>query len=97
MGSMKRYMQFVRPYKWDIVITFLIGVVKFLIPMATPFIMKIVIDDIIGAEELTKAQQMEGLAWCIGIVAILFFVVRPSSFSAACQQPDFIRHSDTAI
>lgn len=77
MGSMKRYMQFVRPYKWDIVITFLIGVVKFLIPMATPFIMKIVIDDIIGAEELTKAQQMEGLAWCIGIVAILFFVIRP--------------------
>ncbi|MBM7700071.1 subfamily B ATP-binding cassette protein MsbA [Kurthia huakuii] len=70
-------MQFVRPYKWDIVITFLIGVVKFLIPMATPFIMKIVIDDIIGAEELTKAQQMEGLAWCIGIVAILFFVIRP--------------------
>lgn len=77
MGSMKRYMQFVWPYKWDIVITFLIGVVKFLIPMATPFIMKIVIDDIIGADELTKAQQMEGLAWCIGIVAILFFVIRP--------------------
>lgn len=77
MGSMKRYMQFVWPYKWDIVITFLIGVVKFLIPMATPFIMKIVIDDIIGADELTNAQQMEGLAWCIGIVAILFFVIRP--------------------
>ncbi|RUS58284.1 multidrug ABC transporter ATP-binding protein [Kurthia sp. 3B1D] len=77
MGSMKRYMQFVWPYKWDIVITFLIGVLKFLIPMATPFIMKIVIDDIIGADELTKAQQMEGLAWCIGIVAILFFVIRP--------------------
>lgn len=77
MGSMKRYMQFVWPYKWDIIITFLIGVVKFLIPMATPFIMKIVIDDIIGADELTKAQQMEGLAWCIGIVAILFFVIRP--------------------
>lgn len=77
MGSMKRYMQFVSPYKWDIVITFMIGVLKFLIPMATPFIIKIIIDDIIGAEHLTKAEQMEELMWCIGIIAFIFFILRP--------------------
>ena len=77
MGSMKRYMQFVSPYKWDIIITFIIGVVKFLIPMATPFLIKIIIDDIIGAEHLTKAEQMEDLMWCIGIIAFIFFILRP--------------------
>lgn len=77
MGSMKRYMQFVHPYKWDIIITFFIGVLKFLIPMATPFVIKIIIDDIIGNPQLSKSEQMHELFWCILIIAIIFFIVRP--------------------
>lgn len=47
MGVMKRYMQFVKPYKKQIFVTVLIGIVKFSIPLALPLLLKYVVDDII--------------------------------------------------
>ncbi|MFD2656491.1 ABC transporter ATP-binding protein [Gracilibacillus thailandensis] len=77
MDSIKRYMQFVFPYKWKILVTVLIGIVKFGIPLLMPLIVKYVIDDIIGADGLTPDQKLSQLFWLMGIAAILFIVLRP--------------------
>lgn len=77
MSSMKRYMQFVKPYYWQIALTILIGIFKFAIPLFIPLLIKIVIDDIIGADALTDAEKLKQLYLWLGGTAILFFIFRP--------------------
>ncbi|MFC4711300.1 ABC transporter ATP-binding protein [Planococcus dechangensis] len=77
MGSMKRYMKFVKPYYWQIALTIFIGVFKFAIPLFIPLLIKIVIDDIIGAEALTNAEKLSQLYLWLGGTAIVFFLLRP--------------------
>ncbi len=77
MGSMKRYLRFVKPYRFDIILTFILGVIKFAIPLFTPVLIKIVIDDIIGAKDLSADEKTKELFYWIGGTAILFFVLRP--------------------
>jgi subfamily B ATP-binding cassette protein MsbA len=36
MSSIRRYWQFVRPYRWHIAATMAIGIVKFAIPLLIP-------------------------------------------------------------
>ncbi|QKS70623.1 ABC transporter ATP-binding protein [Paenalkalicoccus suaedae] len=76
MNSIKRYMQFVKPYWKEILITVLIGMVKFGIPLTVPLILKYVIDDIIGGGG-TQSDQMTTLLWLMGGVFFLFLIVRP--------------------
>lgn len=75
MGVIKRYMQFVKPYKWQIAGTLLIGILKFGIPLLLPILIKYVIDDIIGGS-MSAADKKEQLYWLIGLMLILFIVVR---------------------
>lgn len=77
MGSMKRYMRFVKPYRLDIFITFIIGVIKFAIPLFTPVLIKIVIDDIIGAKTLSNDEKTKELFYWLGGTIFLFFIIRP--------------------
>ncbi|ANU23960.1 ABC transporter ATP-binding protein [Planococcus donghaensis] len=77
MNSMKRYMQFVRPYYWQIALTIVIGVFKFAIPLFIPLLIKIVIDDIIGADALSNAEKLRQLYLWLGGTAIVFFLLRP--------------------
>lgn len=77
MGSMKRYLRFVKPYRLEIFVTFILGVIKFAIPLFTPVLIKIVIDDIIGAKDLTNDEKTKELILWLGGTAILFFVIRP--------------------
>ncbi|WP_088008177.1 ABC transporter ATP-binding protein [Indiicoccus explosivorum] len=77
MNVMKRYMRFVRPYYWQIGLTLIIGVLKFAIPLFIPLLIKIVIDDIIGAEALSDREKLEQLFWWLGGTSVLFFVFRP--------------------
>jgi ATP-binding cassette, subfamily B, putative efflux pump len=77
MDSIKRYMQFVIPYWKQIIITVLIGMVKFGIPLLIPLILKYVIDDIIGGDGLTTAEQLNMLYWLMGGTFILFVFLRP--------------------
>lgn len=74
---MKRYMQFVRPYYWQIALTIFIGIFKFAIPLFIPLLIKIVIDDIIGADALSNAEKLEQLYLWLGGTAIVFFLLRP--------------------
>ena len=77
MSSMKRYMQFVKPYNFQIFLTIIIGVVKFAIPLFIPLLIKIVIDDIIGADALTNDQKIEQLFYWLGGTVIVFLIIRP--------------------
>src|SRR5690606_18346299 len=74
---MKRYLQFVKPYRWKIVATLLIGVMKFAIPLLIPILMKYVIDDVIGSESLTADEQTRKLFITMGIMLIIFVGIRP--------------------
>ncbi|WP_262177230.1 ABC transporter ATP-binding protein [Saccharococcus sp. Marseille-Q5394] len=75
--SIKRYMKFVKPYNWQIVLTILIGIVKFAIPLFIPYLIKIVIDDIIMADTLTDAEKTKQLFLWMGGTVLLFFIIRP--------------------
>ena len=77
MSSINRYMRFVKPYKWEIIITIIIGILKFAIPLFIPILIKIVIDNIIGAPDLTDAEKMRALLYWLGGTVILFFIIRP--------------------
>lgn len=77
MNSMKRYMQFVKPYNFQIFLTIIIGIIKFAIPLFIPILIKIVIDDIIGAEALTNDEKITQLVYWLGGTALVFLIVRP--------------------
>lgn len=77
MGSIRRYLKWVKPYKWPIIGTIIIGVIKFAIPLLMPLIMKYVVDDIIGNDLLTTAEKNENLLFLMGIMLIIFVILRP--------------------
>lgn len=77
MGSIKRYLQWVKPYKWPIIGTILIGIVKFTIPLLLPLVIKYVVDDIIGAKGMTVSAKNEQLLYIMGGMLFLFLVLRP--------------------
>ncbi|WP_456276719.1 ABC transporter ATP-binding protein [Bacillus sp. AK128] len=77
MDSIKRYMRFVRPYRWKIVLTVMIGVVKFTIPLLIPLLLQYLIDDVINGNNLTKQEKIDHLIFIMGGAFFLFLVVRP--------------------
>ncbi|MEK3996385.1 ABC transporter ATP-binding protein [Psychrobacillus sp. FSL K6-2365] len=77
MSTMKRYMQFVKPYNFQIFLTIVIGIIKFAIPLFIPILIKIVIDDIIGADSLTNDEKLTQLFYWLGGTALVFLIVRP--------------------
>jgi subfamily B ATP-binding cassette protein MsbA len=76
MNSIKQYLKFVKPYRWQITATVLIGVLKFAIPLLIPLILKYVIDTIIEGD-LTQAEQVRQLLWLIGGSFVIFLLMRP--------------------
>ena len=76
MESIKRYLQFVKPYKWQIIGTVLIGLLKFAIPLLIPLLSKYIVDDIINSD-LSTDMKSERLLWAMGIMLFIFVAVRP--------------------
>ncbi|WEG15044.1 ABC transporter ATP-binding protein [Pullulanibacillus sp. KACC 23026] len=76
MESIKRYLQFVYPYMKQIIITILIGIIKFAIPLALPLILKYVIDDVIN-EPLPSSEKLHRLFYVIGVAFFVFVILRP--------------------
>lgn len=70
-------MQFVKPYKFQIFVTIIIGVIKFAIPLMIPLLIKYVVDDIIGNSSIDTAAKTEQLLIVMGIMLALFIIVRP--------------------
>ncbi|WP_147535587.1 ABC transporter ATP-binding protein [Bacillus marasmi] len=77
MGSIFRYLQFVKPYKFQIMGTVLIGILKFAIPLIIPLILKYVLDDIIGSEFLSNQEKIDKLFVLMGLMILVFVVLRP--------------------
>lgn len=77
MGVIKRYMAFVKPYRWRIIGTLLIGIIKFAIPLLIPFLMKYVIDDIIAVSDMTADEKTHKLMITMIIMLVIFAVIRP--------------------
>ncbi|MFJ5622661.1 ABC transporter ATP-binding protein [Peribacillus loiseleuriae] len=76
MDSIKRYLHFVKPYKWPIAGTVLIGLLKFAIPLLIPLLSKYVVDDIIASTQSVD-EKTNQLFWVIGIMLFIFVVLRP--------------------
>ncbi len=70
-------MRFVKPYRWLLVWTIVIGIVKFAIPLFLPWLVQIILDDILLEDGLSAEEQTRQLFTWIGIALVLFFVIRP--------------------
>ena len=77
MDSIKRYLHFVKPYRLQIIMTVLIGIIKFAIPLLIPLLIKYVLDDIISNDALSKADKTDQLVWIISIMLVIFVILRP--------------------
>lgn len=76
MKSIKQYMEFVKPYKWLIFWTIVIGVLKFAIPLLIPLLLGYVIDNIINGE-MPTAEKTKQLYTLMGIMFGIFLIARP--------------------
>ncbi|MCA1202786.1 ABC transporter ATP-binding protein/permease [Priestia flexa] len=70
-------MEFVKPYKWQIVGTILIGVVKFSIPLLIPLLLKYVLDDVIDSDTLSDSEKVKQLLMIMGGSFFVFLILRP--------------------
>lgn len=75
MDSIKRYFIFVRPYWKSLILTIMIGLLKFGIPLMLPLVIKYVIDDLLMAE-LPNELKIQRLLWIVVVSFIVFTVLR---------------------
>ncbi|HHB3655408.1 TPA: SAV1866 family putative multidrug efflux ABC transporter [Staphylococcus aureus] len=73
----KRYLQFVKPYKYRIFATIIVGIIKFGIPMLIPLLIKYAIDGVINNHALTTDEKVHHLTIANGIALFIFVIVRP--------------------
>ncbi len=76
MNPIRQYMEFVKPYKWLIFWTIIIGIIKFAIPLLIPLLLGFVIDNIIGGD-LSTSEKTKQLFLIMGIMFGIFLVARP--------------------
>nr|WP_276561670.1 ABC transporter ATP-binding protein [Bacillus sonorensis] len=69
-------MEFVKPYKWKIILTVLIGIIKFSIPLVIPLLLKYVVDDIIQGTG-TAQEKTSSLFTVMAVVFAVYLVLRP--------------------
>lgn len=77
MGSIRRYWQFVRPYRWHIAATMVIGIVKFAIPLLIPLLLKFVVDDVIANRMLSLEEKTTRLWQALAGMLVIFLIIRP--------------------
>lgn len=76
MKHWKTYFRFVRPYTKWIIVTLLIGILKFGIPSLLPLVQKYVVDDILLNQAIDMGQKVSQLMTVLGITFVLFVIVR---------------------
>ncbi|GGD76835.1 ABC transporter ATP-binding protein [Paenibacillus nasutitermitis] len=75
MKLFRSYLQFVKPYRWLVAFTLIIGMLKFAIPLTMPLFIKYVVDEILMSS-LPSEEKLNKLARVIGLAFILFVIVR---------------------
>lgn len=73
----KRYLKFVKPYRYRIIATIIVGIIKFGIPMLIPLLIKYAIDGVINNHSFTNQEKFSHLGVAIGIALFIFLIVRP--------------------
>lgn len=73
----KRYLEFVKPYKWLIFGTIIVGILKFGIPLLIPLLIKYVIDDVINNGAMSINDKMNHILIAMLIAAFIFVILRP--------------------
>jgi ATP-binding cassette, subfamily B, putative efflux pump len=75
MTNFKIYVQFVKPYWKIVLITIIIGMVKFGIPLTLPLIMKYIVDDLL-LSSISVAEKTRKLTEVILGAFVLFVIIR---------------------
>jgi len=75
MREFRMYFRFVKPYRWLVAVTLLIGMLKFAIPLAVPLFLQYAVDDILLAN-LPKDDKISRLLQLVGISLVLFVIIR---------------------
>lgn len=69
----QRYLEFVRPYKFVIILIIILGIMNFAVPLAIPWLTKILIDDVFVGKEgfwtLKKVVAVMGGIFLFGVIA----------------------------
>jgi ATP-binding cassette, subfamily B, putative efflux pump len=77
LGSIRRYLQFVKPYRRQIYLTIIIGLIKFSIPLIIPLLIKYVVDDIVGNSHLIQHEKITKLLYIMISMVVIFVILRP--------------------
>ncbi|MDN4595057.1 ABC transporter ATP-binding protein [Polycladomyces subterraneus] len=75
MGSIRRYLRFVRPYRKHIVWTMVVGICKFGIPLLLPLVLKYAVDDILLVQ-LPAEEKIRRLLWLLAGTFFIFTFIR---------------------
>ncbi|MCA1321050.1 ABC transporter ATP-binding protein/permease [Bacillus tianshenii] len=70
-------MKFVKPYRWQIVGTIIIGLMKFGLPLLIPLLLKYIVDDILLTDGRSATEKTNELLLIMGGIFALFLVLRP--------------------
>ncbi|MCL6573018.1 MAG: ABC transporter ATP-binding protein/permease [Bacillus sp. (in: Bacteria)] len=77
LSSIRRYLHFVKPYRFQIIGTIIIGVIKFSIPLIIPMLIKYIVDDIVGSSTMSHDEKIDKLMLIMGVMIVVFVVLRP--------------------
>lgn len=69
--SLRRFLSYAKPYWYLILFATIAGIVKFLIPLVFPQVLRIVLDDVIMNNNMNIAQKMNKVIHLVGIVFLL--------------------------
>lgn len=75
MNRYRAFYRLVKPYRWLVALTLLIGAVKFAIPLTLPLFIKYVVDDVL-LSTLPAADKTNKLFKAIGLAFLIFVVLR---------------------
>jgi subfamily B ATP-binding cassette protein MsbA len=70
-----RFLHFVRPYVWFIVLASLAGIVKFTVPLLVPQVTRHLLDNVFLSPDLTQEQQLRTLGTALGGLGALIVLV----------------------
>lgn len=74
--AFRAYLTFVKPYRWLIMLTLVVGIIKFAIPLTLPLFLKYVVDDVLLSVSLTESEKITLVMKTVGWAFLLFIVVR---------------------
>lgn len=65
--SMQQYWQFVKPYRFSILLVVLLGMLQFIVPLSVPYMTKIMVDEV-----LTQKSEFWTVQKVVGVLGIVF-------------------------